>query len=251
MTFTEKLKQRLAAAGSNLCVGLDIRSDEPGERSKQLLIRVIEETLPYAAAFKPNSAYFEAMGWKGMRLLSQVLKAIPKEVPIILDYKRGDIGETQAYYAKAAFEVGGVDAVTLSPYMGADSLEPFLKYEDKGVYLLGVTSNAGASDVQLQRLADGRHVFELAAELASKHPQCGLVLGLTQAGAELLPRIPDVPLLIPGLGAQGGEIRSLSGTGRRAPLLVNVSRGILYPGDDLTYGQRAEKWQRLIAGVLT
>jgi orotidine-5'-phosphate decarboxylase len=251
MTYTEKLKQRLASTGSNLCVGLDIRADEPTERTKQLLIRIVEETLPFAAAFKPNSAYFEAMGWKGMRLLSQVLKAVPKEVPIILDFKRGDIGETQSYYAKAAFEVAGVDAVTLSPYMGAESFEPFLKFEDKGIYLLGVTSNAGAADLQLQRLADGRFVFECVAQMAASHAQCGLVLGLTQANADILQRIPDVPLLVPGLGAQGGEIRSLCCTGRRAPLLVNVSRGILYQEDGLSYAQRAEKWQRTIAENLS
>ena len=251
MMFIDKLRQRLAATGSNLCVGLDLRATEPSERCKQELIRVIEETLPYAAAYKPNSAYFEALGWKGMRLLSQVLKSIPREVPIILDFKRGDIGETQGYYAKAAFEVAGVDAVTLSPYMGAESLEPFLKYEDKGIYLLGVTSNAGAADLQLQRLADGRFVFERVAEMAAAHPQGGLVLGLTQANTDILQRIPDVPLLVPGLGAQGGEIRSLCCTGRRAPLLVNVSRGILYQQDNLSYAQRAAKWQRAIAENLS
>ena len=126
MTFREKLEQRIATSQSNLCVGLDIRAEDASEATKRQIIRVIEETLPYAAAFKPNSAYFEALGWRGMRMLSEVLKVIPAEVPIVLDVKRGDIGETQGYYAKAAFDELGVDSVTLNPYMGRDTLEPFL-----------------------------------------------------------------------------------------------------------------------------
>ena len=249
MTFREKLEQRIATSQSNLCVGLDIRAEDASEATKQQIIRVIEETLPYAAAFKPNSAYFEALGWRGMRMLSEVLKVIPAEVPIVLDVKRGDIGETQGYYAKAAFDELGVDSVTLNPYMGRDTLEPFLKYADKGLYLLGVTSNPGAADIELQKTGD-RYVYEIVAEMTKLSPQVGLVIGLTNAAEEVLSRTPDVPLLIPGLGAQGGDLASLKGSGRSAPLLINVSRGILYQNDGKTYAERALHWQQSIQQAL-
>lgn len=251
MTYREKLEQRIAATGSNLCVGLDIRADSAGEQTKQNILQIINETLPYAAAYKPNSAYFEALGWQGIKMLTEVLKEIPKEVPIVFDVKRGDIGETQGYYAKAAFEELGVDAVTLNPYMGRDTLEPFLKYAGKGLYLLGVTSNAGAADIELQTLeGSGRQVFQIVAEMTQASPQVGLVIGLTNAAQEVLARTPDVPLLIPGLGAQGGDLAALKDTGRQAPLLVNVSRGITNANDDKTYAQRAEHWRDTIRAAL-
>jgi orotidine-5'-phosphate decarboxylase len=242
MTFREKLEKRIAVIGSQLCVGLDIRADAATEVVKRMCMDVVEQTAPYAAAFKPNAAYFEAMGWKGMRMLSQVLKEIPAEIPVVFDVKRGDIGETQAYYARACFEEFGVDAVTLNPYMGRDTLEPFLKYADKGLYLLGVTSNAGAKDIELQRTAEGRYIFELVAEMTRASPQVGLVVGLTNASGEVLSKTPDVPLLIPGLGAQGGDLDVLRGAGRRAPVLINVSRGILYAEPEKPYACKAKEW---------
>ena len=248
MTFREKLAARIAATGSNLCVGLDVRADDASEATKQHVIRVIRETAPHAAAFKPNSAYFEALGWQGIRLLSQVLKEVPQDIPVIFDVKRGDIGETQGYYAKACFDQFHADAVTLNPYMGADTLEPFLKYADKGLYLLGVTSNPGAMDIELQQAGD-RQIFEIVAEMTKRSDQAGLVVGLTNA-RDVLPKIPDVPLLIPGLGAQGGDLAALKGSGRIAPLLVNVSRGILYQDDDKTFAERAKDWRDKIAAAL-
>lgn len=248
MTFREKLAARIAATGSNLCVGLDVRADDASEATKQWVIRVIRETAPHAAAFKPNSAYFESLGWPGMRLLSQVLKEVPPDIPVIFDVKRGDIGETQSYYAKACFDQFHADAVTLNPYMGADTIEPFLKHADKGLYLLGVTSNPGAKDIELRQTGD-RQIFEIVAEMTRRSDQAGLVVGLTNA-QDVLPKIPDVPLLIPGLGAQGGDLAALKGSGRAAPLLVNVSRGILYPGDDKTFAERAQHWRDQIAAAL-
>jgi len=250
MTFREKLETRIAAIQSNLCIGLDVRSDQADEATKRWLIRVVAETAPYAAAFKPNTAYFEAHGWQGMRMLAQVLKHIPGEIPVVLDMKRGDIGETQGYYARAAFDQLGVDAVTLNPYMGRDTLEPFLQYADKGLYLLGVTSNPGAADIELQRVGD-RHVYEIVADMTQASPQVGLVIGLTNAAQDVLQRTPDVPLLIPGLGAQGGDLEALRGSGRKAPLLVNVSRGILYHGDvKRTHAQVALDWAAKIRTAL-
>ncbi len=249
MTFLDKLNQRIAKTGSNLCVGLDVRAENAEESTKRWILDVIEQTAPYAAAFKPNSAYFEALGWRGMKMLEEILKEIPKEIPVVLDVKRGDIGETQGYYAKACFEAMNVDAVTLNAYMGRDTLEPFLKYADKGLYLLGVTSNPGAKDIELQPTGD-RQVYELVAAMTAGHPQAGLVVGLTNAAPNVLDHIPDVPLLIPGLGAQGGDLGSLKGSGRKAPLLVNVSRGVLYQKDDLTFAARAEFWMSQIQNAL-
>jgi orotidine 5'-phosphate decarboxylase subfamily 2 len=248
MTYTEKLSARIAATGSNLCVGLDVRADHALEATKRWIIRVIEETAPFAAAFKPNAAYFEALGWRGVRLLSQVLKHVPKDIPIVFDVKRGDIGETQGYYAKACFDEFHVDAVTLNPFMGADTIEPFLKYKDKGLYLLAVTSNKGAQDIELRQTGD-KQVFEIVAEMTTASDQTGLVVGLTNA-SDVLPKIPDVPLLIPGLGAQGGDLAALKGSGRKAPLLVNVSRGVLYQEDDKAFAQRAQEWRDKIAAAL-
>ena len=250
MTYREKLEKRIAATGSNLCVGLDIRADAADEATKRQIIQIIEETAPFAAAFKPNAAYFEALGWQGVKMLSEILKEIPSDIPVVYDVKRGDIGETQGYYAKACFDQLGVDAVTLNPFMGGDTLEPFLKYADKGLYLLAVTSNPGAKDIELQ-CAGARQVFEIVADMTKASAQAGLVVGLTNASADVLLKIPDVPLLIPGLGAQGGDLAALKGSGRKAPLLVNVSRGITASNDDLTFGARAEMWKRKIADALS
>jgi orotidine-5'-phosphate decarboxylase len=247
MTFRQKLERRIQATGSHLCVGLDIRADKADECTKRHIIKIIEETSDFAAAFKPNAAYFEALGWQGVRMLAQVLKAVPKEVPIIYDAKRGDIGETQAYYAKAAFEELGADAITLNPYMGVDTLEPFLKYAEKGLYLLGVTSNPGAAHIELQRLQDGRQVFELVSEMTSVSEQVGLVVGLTNAAGDALTKTADVPLLVPGLGAQGGDLAALQNSGRQAPIIVNVSRGITQAEPDKPYASKAKYWMQRVS----
>jgi len=249
MTFRQKLERRIQSTGSHLCVGLDIRATKADEATKRQIISIIEETSAFAAAFKPNAAYFEAMGWQGVRMLSQILKAVPKDIPIIYDAKRGDIGETQAYYAKAAFEELGADAITLNPYMGADTLEPFLKYKDKGLYLLGVTSNPGAAHIELQQLADGRQVFELVNEMTKASDQVGLVVGLTNAAGDALGKTSDVPLLVPGLGAQGGDLAALKNSGRNAPIIVNVSRGITQADPDTPYASKAKHWMERLAEV--
>lgn len=246
MTFTEKLHARIKATGSGLCVGLDVRAASADE-ARDFLRDVIAQTASHAAAYKPNAAYFEALGWQGMKLLEELRGMIPAEIPIILDVKRGDIGETQRYYAKACYDVIGADAVTLNPFMGRDTLEPFLEYTDKGIYLLAVTSNKGAKDIELQKVGE-RYVFELVCDMLQGASQAGLVVGLTNAD-DVLDLIPDVPLLIPGLGAQGGDLSALRGTKRSAPVLVNVSRGILYAEPEKSFAQKAEHWARLIAGA--
>jgi orotidine-5'-phosphate decarboxylase len=255
MRYAERLQQRIEKTGSRLCVGLDPRPGEGGAASaRSFLMQVIEETAVWAAAFKPNMAYFEAMGIEGIRLLEELLAAMPGDVPVILDAKRSDIGETQKYYAQGYFSGWNVDAVTLNPFLGYDSIEPFLDWQEKAVYLLAVTSNAGSADFQRQKLADGRSVFELVTALGERAKaegratDVGYVVGLTNA-ADVLEKIPDAPLLVPGLGAQGGDLASLAAAARSAPDVINVSRGILYAGDERSFGARAEDWARKISAA--
>ncbi len=258
MTYAERLSSRINETGSALCVGLDPR---PGltsggvEGVPEYLKRLVGETAEYAAAFKPNMAYFEAMGLRGMEMLERLLEVMPKEVPVILDAKRSDIGETQKYYAQGYFENWGVDAVTLNPFLGYDTLEPFLDWKGKGVYLLAVTSNVGSRDFQ-RRDCEGRRLFERVGDLCDRasgegrETTAGLVVGLTNADGDVLGNLPDVPLLIPGLGAQGGSLEALRGSGREAPSVVNVSRGIGYAEGNEDYAGLASHWAGEIAKSL-
>lgn len=250
MTYADRLKSRCETTGSALCVGLDPRPDftEGGvDGIAEFLRRVVGETAEYAAAFKPNMAYFEAMGLKGIEILEDLLDEMPKEVPVILDAKRSDIGETQKYYARSYFENWGVDAVTLNPFLGYDTLEPFLDWEGKGVYLLAVTSNPGSVDFQ-RRDCEGKALFERVGDLCTraisegKKTTPGLVVGLTNADQDVLANLPDVPLLVPGLGAQGGSLDSMKGSGRTAPSVINVSRGITYAEGNTDYAGLAKNW---------
>lgn len=258
MKYTEKLAARISATHSALCVGLDPRPE--GESLADMafwLRRVVQETAPYAAAFKPNIAYFEAMGPDGLRLLMDLIPEIPRDIPVILDVKRGDIGETQKYYAKAYFEQMQVDAVTLNPFMGYDILAPFLNTPGKGLYLLAVTSNGGAADIERQRLSDGRKVYQLVGDMVERarregaESEVGLVVGLTNADSRLFAELPDAPLLIPGLGAQGGELDALNGATRTAPSLINVSRGILYKNPEMSYANKAKMYAEQIRRALS
>ena len=149
--YSDQLAARSDETGSNLCVGLDPRIEHHGHdllEVERFLDQVVEQTLSKTACYKPNIAYFEAMGPEGLMMLNRVLDRIPERVPVILDAKRSDIGETQRRYAEACFEGFGADAVTINPFMGYDSLEPFLDYEGKGIYLLALTSNPGSADLQ-------------------------------------------------------------------------------------------------------
>lgn len=249
--YFDKLACRITNVSSRLCVGIDPRPESSNLALEDFLKQLIEETSPFAAAFKPNMAYFEALGKQGLHLLEMVLDSIDPSIPIILDAKRGDIGETQFYYAKAYFEHWNVDAVTLNPFLGYDSIEPFLNWQSKAVYLLAVTSNPGSADIQRQLLANGKEVFECVTSMVtrSQSTHCktdvGCVVGLTNANPQLLARFSTIPLLVPGLGAQGGQVDVLSSR-KQLPDVVNVSRGISYAEDGLSFAQRAQQWARLL-----
>jgi len=254
MRYEQKLQLRIQATGSRLCIGLDPRPQLTGgiETVPDFLKQVVDETWEYAAAFKPNMAYFEAMGIRGLEILEQLLESMPKEVPIILDAKRSDIGETQQYYAKSYFKNWNVDSVTLNPFLGYDTLEPFLDWEGKNIYLLAITSNPGSADFQ-QQLVGERYVFELVQDLAkralteNKATNVGMVVGLTNANQDVLDRLADFPLLIPGLGAQGGDLKNLADSKRSAPDIINVSRGITYNNMDQSFASKAKYWADQIA----
>ena len=235
--FFQFLEQRSRNVDSLLCVGLDPQlshlptPDVAGARD--FCLRLIEATAPYAAAFKPNSAFFEVFGADGIQALEEVIGAIPVSIPVLLDAKRGDIGSTSQAYARAAFETLGAHAITVSPYLGEDSVSPFLADPAKGVFLLCKTSNPGAGDLQ-DLLADGQPLYLQVARLAqnwNKHKNIGLVVGATypEVLADVRREVPDLWFLAPGVGAQGGELSSALAAGLRSDglgMLVPISRGI-------------------------
>ena len=197
---------------------------------------VVEATAEFAAAYKPNSAFYEIMGPAGLEVLQAVIASVPEEIPVILDVKRGDIGNTAERYATAAYDTFGAGAATVSPYMGRDSLEPFLRRGDRGVFVLCRTSNAGSSEVQ-ELNVDGTPMFIRVAELANQWNENGNV-GLV-AGATFPPDLarirtvcPELPILVPGVGAQAGDldgaVSAAAGDGRDAPFLVSSSRSIMH-----------------------
>ncbi|MFW6303704.1 MAG: orotidine-5'-phosphate decarboxylase, partial [Candidatus Sumerlaeota bacterium] len=206
---------------------------------------IIEATAYAAAAYKPNWAFFEALGIEGMRALEKTLEAVPDDIPVIADAKRGDIGNTAGRYACAIFEQFGADAVTLNAYMGVETLEPFLAYADKGVYVLCLTSNPGSEDFQLPE----RLYLRVASALAERDPegkQIGLVVGATQSEriSEVRVAAPKAPILLPGVGTQGGSaeaaVKGAWGEGR-VPVLVNVSRSVLYAASDANFAEAARE----------
>jgi uridine monophosphate synthetase len=240
-TFFTKLDQRARAIDSLLCVGLDPHPEElpepTAEAAKAFCIRLINATHEVTLAFKPNAAFFEALGPEGWEALADVIRAVPEGIPVILDAKRGDISSTAQAYADSAFTRLGADAITLSPYLGYDSLAPFMADPEKGIFLLCKTSNPGSVD--LQDLPLGGHyrlmtVYEKVAGLAHEwgaKGNLGLVVGATFPDA--LRRVrqlaPEQWFLAPGLGAQGADLAEAMQAGLRADglgLLINVSRGI-------------------------
>jgi orotidine-5'-phosphate decarboxylase len=261
MTFLQMLQEAQRRNRSLLCVGLDpeptrfpagLRGD--AARIFDFCARIADATGDLAIAFKPQIAYFAAHRAEDqLERLMRHLRASFPHVPVILDAKRGDIGSTAEQYAREAFDRYGADAVTLSPFMGFDSVQPYLKYEGKGAFLLCRTSNPGGDDLQNQRLAsvEGQpllyeHVAKLAQGPWNLNGQLGLVVGATYpAEIERVRALaPTLPLLIPGVGAQGGDAAATVKAGWRAdgPIVVNSSRAILYAsaGADFAGAARRE-----------
>ena len=267
MTFLDQLRSAERQNGSLLCVGLDpdpAKFPDPyrgnANRIYDFCAAIVDATADLAMAFKPQIAYFAAHRAEAQleRLIAYVRSAAP-HVPVILDAKRGDIGNTAEQYAIEAFERYGADAVTLSPFMGFDSVAPYLKHHGKGAFLLCRTSNPGGDDLQSQRLAsvEGQpllyeHIAHLAEGPWNLNGQLGLVVGATYpAEIERVRALaPTLPLLIPGVGAQGGDAAATVKAGWRsdangetvAPVVVNSSRAILYAssGPDFAVAARAE-----------
>ena len=244
-TFFSLLEKRVDDCSSLVCVGLDPHIPDLKEPSAasalDFCLHLIKQTAPYAAAFKPNAAFFEVLGPEGWSTLKQVIHVIRDEsarlgsrIPIILDAKRGDIASTAEAYARSAFETLGVDAVTLSPFLGRDSIEPFLPDQQKGVFLLCKTSNPGSGDLQDLVLKSGEPLYIHLARLAQEwntRKNIGLVVGATHAAAMKAIRAaaPDLWFLVPGVGTQGGDLEAALRTGLRGDrrgLLINVSRSI-------------------------
>jgi uridine monophosphate synthetase len=239
--FFAQLEERCKKTGSLLCIGIDPRPDDLAEptasAARDFSLRLIEATTDVAAAYKPNTAFFEAFGPEGWQALKDVVAAIPADIPVILDSKRGDISSTAEAYARSAFENLKGGAITLNPYLGYDSILPFLKHPNTGVFLLCKTSNPGAVDLQDLHLA-GEHkplrLFEKVALLAQEWNtgnNIGIVVGATQIDALHCVRelVPDLWILAPGVGAQGGDLSAALREGLRADksgLLIPVSRAI-------------------------
>jgi orotidine-5'-phosphate decarboxylase len=238
-----QLLDQIKSKRSYLCVGLDtdlekiprhLRSleDPVFEFNKQ----IIDATHPYCIAYKPNIAFYEALGPKGWVSLQKTLDYIPPDVFTIADAKRGDIGNTSALYAKAFFENLNFDAVTVAPYMGEDSVKPFLKHEGKWVILLAHTSNSGSSDFQLlESKASGKKLYEeviLKARQWATPDKLMFVVGATHADkiSEIRRLAPDYVFLVPGVGSQGGDLEAVSrhGMNKTCGLIVNSARAIIY-----------------------
>ena len=255
-------RSKLAAAWQNndslLCVGLDpdikrFPAHLKGRPDAVLAFckGIVDATADLACAFKPQIAYFAAHRAEDqLEQLMATMRRLAPQVPVILDAKRGDIGSTAEQYAIEAFERYRADAVTVNPYMGRDSVEPYLAYPDKGVILLCRTSNPGGSDLQNLTVEGGRklyqHVAELVAGKWNTHGQNALVVGATfpQELADVRSIVGDLPLLVPGIGAQGGDVEATVRAGRTAAgtgLMISSSRAILYGGSGEDFADAARK----------
>jgi len=255
MKFEEKLFQAAQRNASLVCLGLDPDPDlMPQIGLLEFNKAIIDATSDIVCAYKPNLAFYEALGLDGLSALQKTVEYIPGDIPVIGDAKRGDVSNTSRAYAKSLFEIFGFDAATVNPYLGYDSLEPFISYKDKGVFILCRTSNAGALDFQDLSCWTGeahnerKTLFKTVAQKANewnKHGNVGLVVGATypQELKELRSLCPEMVLLIPGIGVQGGDLASavrygVNEDGEKA--IFSSSRQILYAskGDDFALAGR-------------
>jgi orotidine-5'-phosphate decarboxylase len=247
MKFIDKLLNTSRKNKSWLCIGLDPDPElMPRADVLQFNKTIIESTSDLVCAYKPNLAFYEALGAEGLAIQEKTIKYVPDDIPVIGDAKRGDIGNTARAYARALFSVLGFDAATVNPYLGFDSIEPFINYQDKGVFILCRTSSKGASDFQ-NLSTNGLPLYEAVARKAKEwntYGNIGLVVGATYP--EELKKIrsicPEMPLLIPGIGAQGGNLASAIAYGmdaRGENAIINVSRQILYASKEKDFARAA------------
>jgi orotidine-5'-phosphate decarboxylase len=254
MKFTEKLDAAVKKNNSLLCIGLDIdlkkipssllNKDDPIFDFNKA---IIDATRDFVCAYKPNIAFYEMYGIYGMQALIRTIEYASDDMPVILDAKRGDVGHTASAYAKSIFEIYKADATTINPYMGYDSVEPFLEYKDKGIFILCLTSNVGHKDFQV--LGKEEPLYKLVAKHVKEWDvsgNCGLVVGATNPEElkEIRKTVGDMPILIPGVGTQQGDLPSsvrngVNKKGERA--IINSSRSIIYAssGDDFAGAARA------------
>ena len=239
-SFNSHLKNLVEQRRSWLCVGLDMNPEALGNKDlasiKDHSFKVIDATREHAVAYKPNFAFFERWGAVGFAWLEEIVSYIGKDHIKIADAKRGDIGNTADQYAKSIFDHFGFDCVTLSPYMGSDGILPFLSRKEKGAFILCRTSNGSASELQ-DRLVDDEPLYMHVARLIhglNKNDNVGMVVGATAPDEleKIRDIVPDAPMLIPGVGAQGGDLAHGLRMGNRSGIgLINVSRGISFVGD--------------------
>ena len=256
----EALKKQILAKKSFLCVGLDVDLEKVPEHIKamedplyEFSKAIIDSTAAYAVAYKPNIAFFETYGPEGMASLKRVMDYLNNKHPeifTIADAKRGDIGNTATRYAKAYFETYNFDSITVAPYMGKDSVEPFLSFDEKYAILLALTSNGGSSDFQTQQVG-GQMLYEKVIQTSVEwqgSERLMYVVGATKANAlrKIRELIPNSFLLIPGVGAQGGSLTEVAENGLSIDvgLLVNSSRGIIYASTDENFAREAKKAAR-------
>ena len=254
MNFIDKLVNAARKNSSLLCVGLDPAPEQMPDKVGILEFNkaIIDATSDLVCAYKPNLAFYEALGIDGLDALKHTVEYIPDDIPVIGDAKRGDIGNTAKAYARAIFSYFDFDATTVNPYLGFDSIEPFIQYTDKGIFILCRTSNAGALDFQsLSCEAESTHhpLYEIVALKASQwntNGNIGLVVGATYPEELRLIRQnhPDMPILIPGIGAQGGDLATVvrygvNSKGEKA--IINSSRQIIYASRESDFAQAARR----------
>lgn len=254
MSFKHKLNQSILKSNSLLCVGLDPDLNKIPEHLLdfedpiyEFCKEIIHQTQDLVCAYKPNIAFFESIGEKGWKTLRKVMNEIPSSIFTIADAKRADIGNSSERYAHTFFDEYNFDSITVNPYMGFDSVEPFFFKPDKSVFLLALTSNPGSSDFQRMKLDNGQYVYEQVVQKSkqwNKHDNIGLVVGAThpQELQSIRKLVPEMPFLVPGIGTQGGDLKSTIEAGLdpyRRGIIINVSRDIIYSTNDKLFGEAA------------